>query len=151
MEKQFSCSRETHLVFSLVYSVMWNLAQDLHHASSPFPRWWLSCLIHGKRNGCNIIIFNSLDGRWRKGPLQPTKSMLLLAKDQMEVLANYWQDTWMPHNPVSYSNRGFPFQASFIWDLSYSQAPSLVMLCKQLLYILKANFPRYLTVLLEEQ
>lgn len=147
----FSCSPETHLVFSPVQSVMWNLAGDLHHHFPPFPGWCLSCLTPRKRDRCNIMIFIGLDSKWRKGPLQPTKSMLLLTKDQMEVLANCWWGTRKPHNPVCYSNRGFPFQASFIWDLSYSQGLPLVMLCKQLLYILKANFPIHLSVLLEEE
>lgn len=67
------------------------------------------------------------------------------------MLANDWQGMWKPHNPACCRNRGFPFQASFIWDLSYLQGLSLVTLYEQLLYILKANCPTYLRVLLEKQ
>lgn len=45
----------------------------------------------------------------------------------------------------------FPFLASFICDLSYSQGLSLVMLCKQLLYIPKVNFTIHFTVSPEVQ
>lgn len=45
----------------------------------------------------------------------------------------------------------FPFLASFICDLSFSQALSLVMLCKQLLYIPKVNFTTHFSVSPEVQ
>lgn len=36
-----------------------------------------------KRGRCMTMIFVGLGGRWRRGSLQPTKSMLLLSKGQM--------------------------------------------------------------------
>lgn len=86
-------------------------------------------------------------GRKREGPSGPSESVFPLAT---KTECKCQQKLTTPICAACTSG-SFPLLASFLCNLSYSQGLSLVMLCKQLLYVPKVNFTNTLQCVAEVQ